>query len=89
MNRLQQLKSKVPYIVTLNSNVDIHDSYIIKHLRYTHPCFNKESIGTQKFLPELNGVGRTYFCGSYFKYGFHEDAAHSGANVAKHFGIGL
>jgi len=89
MNRLQSLRSKTPYIVTLNPQTPIHDSYIIKELTYTHPCFNKISIATQAELPSLNNKNHTFFCGSYFKYGFHEDAASSGAAIAKQFGITL
>tara|TARA_B100000427_G_scaffold326973_1_gene336668 strand:+ start:8085 stop:9359 length:1275 start_codon:yes stop_codon:yes gene_type:complete len=89
MNRLQSLRSKTPYIVTLNPQTPIHDSYIIKELTYTHPCFNKTSIATQAELPSLNNKNHTFFCGSYFKYGFHEDAASSGAAIAKQFGITL
>ncbi|MBI60109.1 hypothetical protein CL657_02705 [bacterium] len=87
MNRLQSIDSKTPYIVTLNAKDTIHDSYIIKELTYHHPCFNTASIATQSELPNLNNKNHTFFCGSYFKYGFHEDAAASGAAVAKYFGI--
>jgi predicted NAD/FAD-binding protein len=89
MNRLQGINSKTPYIVTLNPQTDIPDPYIIRTFNYTHPCFNTASIATQKELPSLNNKNHTFFCGSYFKYGFHEDAAWAGAEVAKHFGIYL
>ena len=89
MNRLQSIPSKTPYIVTLNPQSTIHDSHIIKELTYTHPCFNKASIATQPKLSSLNNKNHTFFCGSYFKYGFHEDAACSGADIAKQFGITL
>ena len=36
----------------------------------------------QKYLSELQGVNNSYFCGSYFGYGFHEDGLNSGINVS-------
>ena len=38
-------------------------------------------MSTQEQLPLLNGVNNTYFCGSYFGYGFHEDAIKSAVNI--------
>ena len=46
-----------------------------------------EAVLGQKELPSLNGVRHTYFCGSYFGYGFHEDAVRSGVAVANLLGI--
>jgi predicted NAD/FAD-binding protein len=37
----------------------------------------------QDDLAKLNKNGTTYFCGAYFKYGFHEDGLTSGMNVAR------
>jgi predicted NAD/FAD-binding protein len=33
-------------------------------------------------LPSVQGVQRTWFCGSYCGYGFHEDGLRSGLEVA-------
>ncbi|MCG6894260.1 MAG: FAD-dependent oxidoreductase [Desulfobacteraceae bacterium] len=82
MNRLQQLHTRNHYLVTLNPPEPIDDDNVIAEMTYTHPVFTFESIGTQKDLSRLNGVQNTYFCGSYFRYGFHEDAARSGALAA-------
>jgi predicted NAD/FAD-binding protein len=37
----------------------------------------------------MNGQRNTWFCGSYFGYGFHEDAVKSAVEVAQRFGIKL
>ena len=37
-------------------------------------------------LWSLQGQRRTWFCGSYFGYGFHEDALQSGLAVAEQLG---
>ena len=40
-------------------------------------------------LPSLNGVRRTYHCGSHFGFGLHEDAVTSAVAVARALGIEL
>jgi predicted NAD/FAD-binding protein len=82
MNRLQRLPTPRPYLVTLNPFKPISEKKIIARMAYTHPIFTFESLRTQPELHTLNGVRNTYYCGSYFRYGFHEDAARSGVQVA-------
>ena len=43
---------------------------------------NNQTIKAQKHLSELQGVNNTYFCGSYFGYGFHEDGLNSGIEIS-------
>ena len=73
----------------MNPIQEVNDSSIIRQLQYDHPMFNAASIATQPGLENLNGKGAIFYCGSYFKYGFHEDAASSGVRVAEHFGVKL
>jgi predicted NAD/FAD-binding protein len=40
----------------------------------------------QTRLWSLQGVRRTWFCGSYFGHGFHEDALQSGLAAAEAMG---
>tara|TARA_A100001015_G_scaffold217028_1_gene243776 strand:+ start:1065 stop:2339 length:1275 start_codon:yes stop_codon:yes gene_type:complete len=87
MNRLQSIPSKTPYLVTLNTKVDIKEEHIIRELNYTHPIFSNKALKTQPKLPSLNGINQTYFCGSYFKNGFHEDAVSSAINAVKSLGV--
>lgn len=89
MNFLQQLDTKKTYCVTLNPDREIEEPEKIAEFMYHHPVFTFESLNTQEKLPTLNGNKNTYFCGSYFRYGFHEDACMSAVLVAKHFGIEL
>lgn len=86
MNRLQRLDSKRRYLVSLNMDTRLDPSRIIHKETFTHPTYTFESMATQQDLPRLNGAKRTFFCGSYFGYGFHEDAVRSAAGVAEHFG---
>ncbi len=87
MNRLQGLQTNRRYLVSLNRKGPLNPSAIVYEVDYTHPTYTLESMATQRRLPELNGVRGTWFCGSYFGYGFHEDAARSAALVLKDFGI--
>jgi uncharacterized protein len=89
MNLLQRLKTRSDYCVTLNPSRPIDPSTVIGEFDYTHPQYSFESTRTQPELDSLNGVRNTYFCGSYFRYGFHEDAVASAVNVAAKFGITL
>lgn len=85
MNRLQGLKCQRNYFVTLNPNKKIDKNKIIAEFNYTHPTFDLESVKTQDELETLNGQRSSYFCGSYFGHGFHEDAVRSAVSVAAHF----
>lgn len=89
MNRLQRLKAQKEYCVTLNPASPVTEAAKIFETRFTHPIYTFESIDSQKRLSELNGQRNTYFCGSYFGYGFHEDAVKSAVQVAEHFGVSL
>ena len=57
---------------------------IIKELDYEHPLFDVPAINAQAELHKLNKTGPIYFCGSYFKYGFHEDAFASAVKLCSH-----
>jgi predicted NAD/FAD-binding protein len=89
MNRLQGLRTKKEYCLTLNPLRPVERSRIIRELVYRHPMYTAEAVATQRSLPSLNGCRHTFFCGSYFGYGFHEDALRSGVEVAEAFGIHL
>jgi uncharacterized protein len=89
MNRLQNLRTEHDYIVTLNPSQPIAEETVINRTTLTHPLYSFESMATQPRLREMNGQHNTWFCGSYFGYGFHEDAVASAVDVAKGFGIEL
>jgi predicted NAD/FAD-binding protein len=62
---------------------------VLREIDYTHPLYTFEAIQSQPSLAALNGKNNTYFCGSYFGYGFHEDAVRSGVAVAESMGLAL
>jgi predicted NAD/FAD-binding protein len=78
MNRLQNLDRAHPLFVTLNPTREIAPEKVIQRFNYTHPLFNSAAIEAQQHLWRLQGQRRTWFAGSYFGHGFHEDALQSG-----------
>ena len=89
MNRLQGLKTKNDYLVTLNPTKEISDEKKIYEIVYTHPKYTQASISTQDKIKEVNGSNHLYFCGSYCRYGFHEDGVISAISVTKDLGCEL
>ncbi len=83
MNSLQKLPGAVNYFVTLNDTGIVDNNKVLKKINYAHPLFDMEAVKAQKELSSLNKNGRVYFCGSYFKYGFHEDALASAVRVCR------
>ena len=85
LNLLQNLNTDKNYFLTLNPILNIENEKIIKRIIFTHPHFNLENTKVQKSLKLLQGVRRTWFCGSYFGYGFHEDGLKSTLDMINQF----
>ncbi|MBL6763626.1 MAG: FAD-dependent oxidoreductase [Verrucomicrobiae bacterium] len=76
MNRLQGVSDKQDYFVSINGENEIPKEHVVKSIDYEHPLFDLETIRAQERLQELNhreGDRRVFFCGAWFRYGFHED----------------
>lgn len=85
MNSLQSVSDRENYFVSIDRPEAIDPACSLKRITYQHPLFSLEAIRAQAELPRLNTQSRrqsTYFCGSYFGYGFHEDALRSALNLA-------
>ena len=87
MNKLQKIKSEKNYFVTINPS-SIPDKIIDKTF-FEHPIFNLRTLNAQKELYKIQGIKNTYYCGSYFGYGFHEDGIQSSAYISELLGINL
>ena len=85
LNKLQNLKTSKNYFLTLNPVEQINNNKVLKKIDFTHPYFNKENVKLQKDLHKLQGKKRTWFCGSYFGYGFHEDGLKSSIELFRKF----
>ena len=77
MTRLQSLNAPEHFLVTLNNERDIDPSKVIEKIEYHHPLFTRASAAAQERHHEINGHRNTYFCGAYWRYGFHEDGVFS------------
>ena len=86
MNLLQSINKSRNFIVTLNPEASPKEELIYRSFSYSHPYFDANSFSAQKQLWKLQGKNNTWFCGSYFGYGFHEDALQSGLAVAEDLG---
>jgi predicted NAD/FAD-binding protein len=86
MNILQTLAAPMEICVTLNMPEQINPDKIIESLVYHHPVYDPKSLKARRSQNELNGQNRTYYCGAYWGYGFHEDGVNSALAVCKQFG---
>ncbi len=82
MNKLQNLKTKTPILATLNPNCEIDPRKILVTRHYEHPQFDITAFNAQLQWKTVNGFNRTYFCGAYWGWGFHEDGVRSAHRVA-------
>lgn len=84
MNMLQGLRSAEQYCVTLNNDRRIDPAKVIRRIQYQHPVFSLDAVDAQQRQAELN-TDRTYFCGAYWRNGFHEDGVVSALDAIAHF----
>jgi len=85
MNVLQSLDAPERFLVTLNHRDAIDPRTILGHWDYDHPVYLPEGVAAQRRHRELNGAQRTYFCGAYWRFGFHEDGVVSAQTALAHF----
>lgn len=86
MNRLQGIPDETPLFVTLSPLSEPAPDKVLWRGVYEHPLFNARTLAAQDRLWSLQGARNTWFCGSYFGSGFHEDAIQAGLAVAEDLG---
>jgi predicted NAD/FAD-binding protein len=86
MSILQTIRAPVEFCVSLNPHRPIAPGQELRRMTYHHPVYTKEGPPAQRRWEEINGANRTYFCGAYWGYGFHEDGVKSALSVCRHFG---
>jgi uncharacterized protein len=85
MNILQDLDAPVQFLVTLNREQDIDPGKVLARMEYDHPLFTARGVAAQARQAEINGERHTYFCGAYWRNGFHEDGVVSSLAALAHF----
>jgi predicted NAD/FAD-binding protein len=83
MNSLQKVSDRKDYFISIGDPGAVDPGAVLKTIVYTHPLFTVETARAQRDLPSLNAGGPVYFCGSYFRYGFHEDALNSAIDLSR------
>lgn len=83
LNRLQPLPFAQQVFVSLNPVNPIDPAKVLREIDYAHPVFDLAAIRAQSLIPALQGQQRTWFCGAWTGYGFHEDGLQSGYAAAK------
>lgn len=81
MNRLQGLDAPRPFLVTLNPARTPRDIWL--ECAYRHPIFTADAHAATARLGEISGSNRTFYCGAYWGWGFHEDGFRSGLEAAR------
>ena len=84
MNILQGFDGDTQYCVTLNNDQHIDEDKVIRRIAYQHPVYTRESVDAQARQSELHDA-RTYYCGAYWRNGFHEDGVVSALTAVEHF----
>jgi predicted NAD/FAD-binding protein len=85
MNLLQRLDTPQPLLVTLNRSTAIDPARVLARMVYRHPVFTGASVAAQARHREINGAGSIYYCGAWWRNGFHEDGVVSAETAVSHF----
>ncbi len=83
MRFLAGLPKNYDLIGSQHPNFPIDSELVEFETVFRTPIFDFESCATVKRLPELNGTLGTYYCGSHFGHGLHEDGVTSAIGVAE------
>ncbi len=91
INKLQNIKSDKPILVTLNADInDLPSSKnIIKKIVFRHPILNADYTEAKKQVDAIQGIKNIYFTGAWLGYGFHEDGVKSAIIIAKKYNAEL
>lgn len=84
MNILQGIHASAPICVTLNRSELIDPRKILRRFTYHHPIYTPQSVQAKRLYHTINGVRRTFYCGAYWGYGFHEDGVKSALATCRH-----
>jgi len=89
MSILQGIRAPEEFLLTLNREEAVDPSRVLYRTVYHHPVYTAEALAAQSRWGEINGVRRTWFCGAYWGYGFHEDGVNSALAVTRALGMDL
>jgi predicted NAD/FAD-binding protein len=76
-------------MVTMNPVEAPRDDRVLGTFDYHHPVFLEGSDEAKRRVVSLQGRDRTWFCGAWTRYGFHEDGLLSAVNVVRQMGVAI
>jgi predicted NAD/FAD-binding protein len=85
MNILQSLDAPANFLLTLNRSHAVDPRKVLGTYTYQHPVYDSGAVAAQQRRHEINGKRRTYYCGAYWGYGFHEDGVVSALDAVAEF----
>ncbi len=85
MNLLQSLQTRRRYLLSLNLDDRIDPALVLARFSYSHPVYTTRGVAAQHRHAEISGVRNSFYCGAYWRYGFHEDGVVSGLAALEQF----
>lgn len=82
-NKVQDFHSKLGYFITMCEGKPVANSKVIKETKLYRPFASIAATENQKRYDEVNGLLNTYYCGSYWGFGTHEDAVLSAFDACR------
>jgi predicted NAD/FAD-binding protein len=86
INRLQPLPFASPVMVSMNPLQAPREERVLASFDYHHPVFLEGSDEAKRRVSSLQGRDRTWYCGAWTRFGFHEDGLVSALDVARRMG---
>lgn len=87
MNRLQGIPDAYPLFVSLNPPFAPDPELTFGRYEYDHPQYDAAAFVAQKQISAIQGSHRTWYCGAWHGYGFHEDGLRSAISVGELLGV--
>lgn len=87
IRNLKSVPDDCRYLSSQHPNFPIAADRIEFSKIFRTPIFDRDAVATIPQLPSLNGTLNSYYCGSHFGYGLHEDCVVSARAVARKLGV--
>ena len=89
MNALQGIDRSCPLFVSLNPPFEPRAELTFAQFVCEHPQYDTRAFASRRALAALQGARRTWYCGAWTGFGFHEDGLRSGLDVAEALGAAI
>jgi predicted NAD/FAD-binding protein len=74
-------------MITQHQNFPFRQAMVDARFSFKTPIFDFPAVAAQAELPRLNGQQHSYYCGSHFGFGLHEEAVSSAIQVVEQLGV--